>query len=182
MEMTNPYQTPAGELNVSSSETGVIKFFSPNCRIGRLRYLAHVMLATLVLYAVLLPMALLMAQYSDFAIFIGLVLGAVYIGAVVVLFIILIQRLHDLNHSGWLSLLSLVPIVNIPFAIWVLFWPGAKAPNNYGPPPPPNRTWHWIVAMILPFIAVLGIVAAVALPAYQEYTKRVEEAMQTQSP
>ncbi len=38
--------------------------------------------------------------------------------------IFLIRRLHDRDHSGWLALLILVPVVNILFALYVLFVTG----------------------------------------------------------
>lgn len=44
-----------------------------------------------------------------------------------------IRRLHDMNRSGWLSLLMLVPIINIGLGVWLLLAPGTKGPNDYGP-------------------------------------------------
>ena len=48
------------------------------------------------------------------------------------------RRLNDLDKSGWWQLLYLVPIVNILFALYLLFWPGTKGSNNYGLQPAKN--------------------------------------------
>lgn len=44
-----------------------------------------------------------------------------------------VRRLHDINKSGWLLLLSLIPIVGI--IILIIWWckEGDKAENQFGP-------------------------------------------------
>lgn len=181
MEMTNPYQAPTGDLTMESDEPGVIKFFSPSCRIGRLRYLTHSMLITLAIYVVILPLALLMVSLPDMAIVIGVLLGLAYLAVLVAFVIIAIQRLHDLNQSGWLTLLLLVPLANLCLAIYLWFWPGSEGRNNYGGHPPANRWWHWVLGLSLPALFIIGILAAIALPAYQDYVERAQ-AMQQEAP
>jgi cytosine/uracil/thiamine/allantoin permease len=73
-----------------------------------------------------------------------------------------------MNVTGWLCLISLIPLAALVF--W--FVPGTRGANNYGPPPPPNTMGAVVVACILPIIMVVGILAAVAIPAYQDYTQR----------
>lgn len=51
---------------------------------------------------------------------------------------VVIRRLHDLDKSGWLYLLSFIPFVNLIMAIYIGFWPGSPAANNYGNPPEPK--------------------------------------------
>ena len=46
-----------------------------------------------------------------------------------------IRRCHDMGKSGWLSLLLLVPLVNLVFVLVLLFTPGQAFPNEYGLPP-----------------------------------------------
>jgi uncharacterized membrane protein YhaH (DUF805 family) len=51
---------------------------------------------------------------------------------------ILIRRLHDLNLSGWWSLLEFIPIVNSVGIIWLLAWcslRGTVGPNRFGADP-----------------------------------------------
>lgn len=46
-----------------------------------------------------------------------------------------VKRLHDLDKSGWLYLLVLVPVVNFVFALYLLFADGTVGPNQYGDDP-----------------------------------------------
>lgn len=49
--------------------------------------------------------------------------------------IVYIRRLHDLNFSAWWCFLFLVPIVEIPANLYILFARGTTGPNRYGPDP-----------------------------------------------
>ncbi len=46
-----------------------------------------------------------------------------------------IRRLHDLDKSGYLYLLTLIPGVNSVFGIYLLVAPGTPGDNQYGPDP-----------------------------------------------
>jgi uncharacterized membrane protein YhaH (DUF805 family)/Tfp pilus assembly major pilin PilA len=171
---TNPYQTPEGQLTTDDQTVGEIKFFSPSSRINRLRYWAHSMLFTFAMIGVFIVVALVAAFVSTTF---GIVLGAIaYLAMVVFGFILIIQRLHDLNKTGWLSLLALVPLANLYLFALVIFFKGTEGRNDYGLPAPPNKTWHWVLAFSFVLVFVLGVVAAISLPAYQDYVKRVQEA------
>ena len=52
-----------------------------------------------------------------------------------------VRRFHDLNQSGWLTLLTLVPFVN--FRVWLalLVLPGTAGVNNYGIPVRDHNIW-----------------------------------------
>lgn len=169
----NPYQTPSGQLATDDQAFGEVKFFSPSSRIGRLRYLSHGFLLMMGCYAILAAGAGLALTVSEafWAIF-----AVGYIAIVVVSVILLIQRLHDLNHTGWMCLLMFIPLVNIFFALYVIFARGTQGANNYGLQPPPNKTWNWILGLAGPILGivamVVGIMAAVSIPAYQDYMER----------
>ncbi len=45
------------------------------------------------------------------------------------------RRLHDVNKSGWLQLLWLVPIIGWGLLIYWCAQPGDDAANQYGEPP-----------------------------------------------
>lgn len=47
----------------------------------------------------------------------------------------IVRRCHDLDKSGWWCLLTLVPIVNFIFLIYLLFAKGTDGWNQYGPEP-----------------------------------------------
>jgi uncharacterized membrane protein YhaH (DUF805 family)/Tfp pilus assembly major pilin PilA len=169
--MTNPYQTPEGQLTDDDQAYAEVKFFSPGARVNRLRYWAHGMLLSLILYPV---MGIGGFLYSASTVAGTIVIGAAYIALVVGSVIIMIQRLHDLNKSGWMSLLFLVPLANIYLIVLLIFFKGTPGRNDYGLQTPPNKTWHWLLALIMPFVFFLGIVAAIALPAYQDYMNRAK--------
>ena len=50
-------------------------------------------------------------------------------------YMLMIRRLHDLNKTGWLALLMLVPVVNTIFSLYLLFAPGTVGANDYGADP-----------------------------------------------
>lgn len=177
MEATNnPYQTPEGQLTVDGQGYGEVNFFSPNTRIGRLRYLSHSFVFMLVAYAVLAAGLGLAFGVSEFF---WVLVGVGYIAMIAFSVILMIQRLHDLDKSGWFCLLMFVPLVNFIMALYLVFAAGTKGTNNFGLQPPPNKTWNWILGMAFPVIMVIGIIAAIALPAYVDYTERANAAAES---
>lgn len=170
MESRNPYAAP--QANVARAddveEYGEIRVLSPRGRIGRVRYIGYSMGLSLVVLLVA-GMAAGVASFAsaDAAVLVGL-FG--YVALIAVQFLLSIQRSHDLNVTGWLSLISLIPLGVLVF--W--FVPGTRGENDYGKPPPPNTTGAIVLACLLPFVVVGGIMAAIAIPAYQDYTIRAQ--------
>lgn len=95
-----------------------------------------------------------------------------------------VLRLHDFNRSGWWLLLTLIPYVGVVVNIVLALWPGHAEENDYGPKPRRGNMVLAIALTVLTFIGV-GVIAAVALPAYQDYVKRAqrvaEQAQQRQA-
>jgi uncharacterized membrane protein YhaH (DUF805 family) len=101
------------------------RMFTIEGRRGRLSYFG----ATLLLLVVQFGLAMLLyavTQTLDSAYLVGLLMlyPSVCITA---------QRLHDIGISAWWYLLFFVPIANILFGIAILFWPGQRETNDYGP-------------------------------------------------
>jgi hypothetical protein len=84
------------------------------------------------------------------------------------------RRSRDFNVSGWLALLIFVPLANLVF----LFVPGTDGTNRFGPKPPPNKGAGIFIVLAFLMIAVIGILAAIAIPAYQDYVKRAHAAQE----
>ena len=165
----NPYAKPNAAVAEAGDEVQEVRVFSTAGRIGRVRYIAYGM-GIYILFGILGAL-------------LGVVIGSAgmiiaWIGIMVVGFMLTIQRCHDFNATGWLSLLVLVPLVNLIF--W--FIPGTDGENNYGAKTPPNGVGVIIAACIIPIVAVVGILAAIAIPAYQDYQKRAQQKMQQQAP
>ena len=133
-----------------------IKLWPPSGRLGRLRLLAY----SLLLY---LAYILLSAVLGGIAGAAGMnVIPFIVIATIayaVVGALLLIERSHDMNFSGWWSLAAIIPLAGL---IW-MFVPGTPGGNRWGAPPPANPLWVKIVGLLVPVIAVIGIVAAIAL-------------------
>lgn len=168
MANVNPYQAPAAAVADAGDSTQPVQVFSVSGRIGRARYIAYAT-GFYVLFGLIGSVAaMLFGQLG------AVVTLIAWIALAVIGFMLTIQRCHDFNASGWLSLLVLVPLANLIF----LFIPGSDGPNRFGAPTPPNTAGVLIAAWLLPALFVAGIVAAVAIPAYQDYATRAGQARQ----
>jgi len=161
MENQNPYESPQGDLLVDDGSCGEINFFSPNCRIGRLRYLSHYMLLLfpVTLAAIVGGMFFGVGLPRGVQYFFALI-GLTYLFVLYMSFILAIQRLHDLGKSGWFCLLAFVPVANIILGGILLCAPGTEGINAYGKRPPPNNTWNKVLGITLPAIFALGLISA----------------------
>ena len=159
---------------------------SANGRFGRLAYLGWNMLIGLAITIIAIFLAILIPNFdqqitnpSPVLIIAMAIIGLVfYIALIYCSFVLTIRRLHDRNHTGWMSLLMLIPLFNLLFFIYLCCAKGDAAANNYGAPHL-TKTWEkvlgWIYITLFP-IAMLGIVAAIAIPAYQDYVQRAKQA------
>ena len=110
----------------------------------------------------------------DIPIFAMIILGILYIAIIYFSFIFAVRRLHDRNHSGWLSLLMLVPLVNIAMALYLTLAKGDANENQFGLPRI-TQTWEKVLGWIYLLIFPIGILAAIAIPAYQDYVQRANQ-------
>ncbi|MDD0842061.1 DUF805 domain-containing protein [Pseudomonas sp. Gutcm_11s] len=173
----SPYSTPKAEVGETLPEYGELKVFSINGRIGRVRYLGWymgVMLLAMLGYGIA---AGIMAVAPIIG---GILMIPLVIATVVVSIQVGVQRLHDLGWSGWLLLINIIPVVGSVFALLMLVVPGSQGANRYGPPPPPNSTGVVVLAWSGLLVPILAILAAIAIPAYQDYTDRALETQQQQ--
>lgn len=46
-----------------------------------------------------------------------------------------VKRLHDVGYAGFLAVATLIPFLNVAFAIWIGLLPGTAGPNSYGDMP-----------------------------------------------
>jgi uncharacterized membrane protein YhaH (DUF805 family) len=166
----------ASQIDLESpSEVGSTyeaKMMQLHGRIGRIRYLAYLFGSYVLVIALtaLLSIALSSASLA--------LLSLAPIFSIILYFVSIIifgrRRLNDLGHSGWLMLLLFIPFVNIVFGLYIIFASGSKTSNDYGPPPNPTPTLVTIGGLILPIVFIVGILAAVALPAYQQYQMKAK--------
>ncbi len=178
MTTENPYQAPESDVSqAQNNKPYQPKFLSAHGRIGRLRYLAYLS----GLYLLAIPVAgvffAIITSVSDGEG--GIMMGlfslmalAAYIALLVFVFILAKRRFNDMNKSGWLSLLMFIPLVNLFIALWLIFGRGTVGPNNFGAEPNKNPLGVKILAGVMILLFVGGILAAVSIPAYQDYLER----------
>ena len=166
----NPYAAPRTNVAGRDSDDedyGEIKILSARGRIGRVRYIGYSMGLGLVTWLVIGILAVVAVPIGQSALVLVVALG--YVAFLVVQFLFNIQRSHDMNVTGWLSLIWLLPFG--VFAFW--FVPGTRGENDYGKRPPPNTAGVVILTCLVPLVTT-GILAAIAIPAYQDYTIRAQ--------
>lgn len=178
--MNQPYTAPLNEAETPAEETYTPSIFTFQGRIGRLRYFVYGSVVAVILYTLLTVFAIAApAVLSDtqatnlvvipvtLLVMLGLTLSTVAFGK---------RRLNDLGFSGWWILLMLLPLVNLVLAVVLLFVPGTKGVNRFGPRPVGNGTGLVVGAVLLVLLGVawMGMVFAVAIPAYQDYVERAQ--------
>jgi len=57
------------------------------------------------------------------------------LGLVVPSIAVLVRRLHDVGKSGWMVLISLIPIIGTIWLLVLLFTDSQRETNEYGPSP-----------------------------------------------
>jgi uncharacterized membrane protein YhaH (DUF805 family) len=166
----NPYAPPQAELEAAGSgidTTFKLNLFSPAGRIGRIRYLG---------YSMGLGMLIALAAGALAVAISPLLAILAYVAMIYVNVMLTIKRCHDFDSSGWLSLLMFIPFANLVF----LFVPGTGGPNRFGNKTAPNGSATAVVIAVVVGFFVIGILAAIAIPAYQDYVHRAQ-ARQIQS-
>lgn len=151
-----PYAPPRANIDAHAGQVAELKVMSFNGRIGRMRYLAWslvLMFAFSVLVAALSLVSVLSETLGGI-----LIIGA-SIGMLVISVQIGVQRLHDMGWTGWLWLLSLVPIVNSVFWIIMLVVPGTVGSNRFGPEPPANSVAVNVLAGLFLLLLIGGLLA-----------------------
>jgi len=153
-----------------NQDYGEVRIFSAQGRLGRVRYIGYMAGMALLISIVGGGLAIAALFMEQVAVAIGIAVVA-NVTMFVMQFLLTIQRAHDFNQTGWLSVLLLLPL--IPLIFW--FIPGSKDENQYGKRPPPNTAGVIVLACIMPVIVIGGILAAVAVPAYQDYAERARQ-------
>lgn len=175
MSDVNPYVAPSSDVG-TVDEFGDVRIFSFSGRIGRMRYLAFSMVMLFVMYfAIGMVVAITLPQGEGGLAAMGMITGLLSLASLPVAVMFMMQRLHDMNASGWWFLLMLVPIVNAVMGLVLLFAPGTKGDNRFGLQPKPNGVGVYLAGLALPLI-IVGVLAAVAVPAYNDYLSRAQAA------
>ena len=73
-----------------------------------------------------------------------------------------------------------MPYLNVLVLLFLVFMPGTDGFNDYGVPARPPTTRVKVLALLVPIglVVLIGILAAIALPAYQNYIDRADHVEQ----
>ena len=179
LNLNNPYAAPSADLSqpMNDGQTYEPRMFAMRGRIGRLRYLAYSIVLNILMLVV---GGILVGILASMSFAVDLLAVLLYIPSIIVSLVMAIRRLNDMNQTGWLSVLILVPLVNFFVGLWLLFGPGTHGSNRYGPAPSPNTTAVKVLAWGgLAFgVVLVVIVAAVAVPAYVKYKQKAAAAIE----
>jgi uncharacterized membrane protein YhaH (DUF805 family) len=96
--------------------------FSFNGRISRKQYIIFFLIAIIISFAFYILFEEKTADILLFVIFLWPSLS------------IQIKRLHDINKSGWYTLLSIIPIINLIMFVILLVRKGDTTSNKFGDP------------------------------------------------
>lgn len=155
------------------------RFFDWHGRVSRVQFLAYSTFNALI---ALMLVALLFVMIGGFQ---GMVnasseqlpmslLGAGSVGVAVLLYLQLAvskRRFNDLNKTGWLALLMLVPGVNVLVYLYLLAVEGTAGANYYGLPARPASQLKTVLMVLIPLLvmSLIGLLTQVVVPSYQSY-------------
>lgn len=121
----------------SADKEAVFKelFFTSAGRLNRKSYIYRSIFLSFVLGIIQLILELATAAIEALELLFAVMILVLCIFGFVASIMMLARRLHDLDKSGWWMLLLFVPLVNILFYIYILFFKGTEGPNQYGDDP-----------------------------------------------
>lgn len=121
----------------SADKEAVFKelFFTSEGRLNRKSYIYRSFFLSIVLFVVQGILSFAADTFGALDLLfsiIAFVLGIFQLAANIMMGV---RRLHDLDKSGWWMLLLIVPLVNLFFCLYLLFFKGTDGPNEYGDDP-----------------------------------------------
>ncbi len=121
----------------SADKEAVFKelFFTSDGRLNRKSYIYRSIFLSLVLSVIQVVLTFAANTIGALELLFAVLLLVSGLFGFVASIMMLERRLHDLDKSGWWMLLLCVPLVNILFYIYILFFKGTEGPNQYGEDP-----------------------------------------------
>lgn len=169
--MSNIYAAPSATFSDGDALAATkTRLLALNGRIGRLRWFAS-MIAVWLLSS--MAVTILFIPLSKINPALVATIGKPLTWSFWVLPIIVSRRrMHDFGTNALYLLGLLIPFINLYFLFILMFKRGDEGNNEFGPEPAPNDRWVYGILLIFPAIVLIGILAAIALPAYKDYTNK----------
>lgn len=167
----NDLYTPPQATTTIEPQGEPLRFWGTTGRIGRLRYIAWLTGASLILfivYCILFYILLFLGVFSIYGVLNGfreslglIMLLLMFLGVLSTVFIMCctMQRLQDFDFNKWFALLIFLPIINTGLLLTCMIISGNSSNNKYGPPPPENSLGVIILAILFFIIAPAGLFA-----------------------
>lgn len=178
MDQSNPYASPRSDVTrPATTEVDTTSPFDPKGRFTRLSWLAWGLVLSVVGSGVALLDGVVgvgvVPQPGLNTVTVTSVLSAIpQLVLLVLWWLQMIRRFHDIDASGWWSLTLFVPLVNLFTFLVLLFKRGDDLANRFGPPRP-TPEWERVVGIIYIVLLVLGfvggIIAIIAIPSLLGY-------------
>lgn len=112
------------------------ELFTCDGRISRGEYIKKFLFLLFSIIPLIIIFVFLVEFLGDFVEdILTLLLGIIGVFINISFLMLSIRRLHDLNKSGWLILIAVVPLIDIAFFIYLLACQGTSGPNDFGPEP-----------------------------------------------
>lgn len=124
-------------LQYQEDKTFSEMFLTAKGRLNRLRYFKRMLVLGIVeiISTTLISSAFFDASTYDLSTTGYILTAVVFIVIAPMQYLLFIRRLHDLDKTGWLSLLMLVPVLNALLGLYLLFASGTVGHNQYGADP-----------------------------------------------
>ena len=112
------------------------ELFTSDGRISRGEYIKKFLFLLVSIIPLLIIFVFLIDFLGDFVEgILTLLFGIIMVFINISYLMLSIRRLHDLNKSGWLILIAIVPLIDIALFIYLLACQGTHGNNDYGPEP-----------------------------------------------
>ncbi|WP_293390861.1 DUF805 domain-containing protein [Phascolarctobacterium sp.] len=121
----------------SADKEAVFKelFFTSEGRLNRKSYIYRSFFLSIVLFVVQGILTFAAENFGALDLLFSIIAFVLGIFQLVANIMMGVRRLHDLDKCGWWMLLLIVPLVNLFFCLYLLFFKGTEGPNEYGDDP-----------------------------------------------
>lgn len=135
-----------------------IDIFNSRGRLGRIRFMTY-SLIILTTWAALGAASNVVWELYYHEWHHALELGMIFVSVIasVLGIIICTRRLNDFNASGWWMLIFFVPIVMPVMLLLMLFMPGTRGENRFGPRATENATWVYVSLFLLCILLIFTL-------------------------
>lgn len=173
---TDPYAAPSADLGANDAIIPT-SIWTAKGRLGILSYFAQSLLTALVLIIIAVAIMFVIGivfgggdietmmtsgAEGPAGIAMAVTLIPLYLAMLWTGICFIIKRLHDRNHTGWWSLIFLIPLINLLLFLYIALFRGNKHSNRFGAPRP-TKGWEKVVGVIGLILMVGSMIATVAM-------------------